>query len=82
MADGFPKTDEKNSSSVMSWYMEANDGSGKVCLVMHNITRNSQTVERWDGENLSNILVASDKITISGKNVTLPPYSSVVFALN
>ena len=82
MADGFPKADEKNSSSVISWYLEANDGSGKVCLVMHNITRNSQTVERWDGENLSSILVASDKITVSGKNVTLPPYSSVVFALN
>ena len=82
MADGFPKADEKNTASVISWYMEANDGSGKVCLVMHNITGQSQTVGRWDGENLSSILVASDKITVSGTNVTMPPYSSVVFALN
>ena len=82
MADGYPDGDEKNSASVISWYMKANDGSGKVCLVMHNITGSSQTVERWDGENLSNVLVASESMTVNGKYVTMPPYSSVVFALN
>ena len=82
MADGSPEYDQKTTDAVLSWYMHANDGSGKVCLVMHNITRYSQTVERWDGENLSTILVASDPVSVSGQMVTLPPYSSVVFALN
>jgi hypothetical protein len=49
---------------------------------MHNITGDTQTVERWDGDNLSNLLVASSRITVSGNNVTMPPYSSVVFAIN
>ena len=50
---------------------------------MHNISGSSQTVAR-DDDNVSydTILVASDPVSISGKNVTLPPYSSVVFALN
>lgn len=82
MADGAPEYDQKTTDAVLSWYMHANDGSGKVCLVMHNITRYSQTVERWDGENLSTILAASDPVTVSGCSVTLPPYTSVVFALN
>ena len=82
MADGAPEYDQKTTDAVLSWYMHANDGSGKVCLVMHNITRYSQTVERWEGENLSTILAASDPVTVSGGSVTLPPYSSVVFALN
>lgn len=82
MADGAPEYDQKTTDSVLSWYMHANDGSGKVCLVMHNITRYSQTVERWEGENLSKILAASDPVSVSGQMVTLPPYCSVVFALN
>ncbi|MBO4475710.1 MAG: hypothetical protein J5737_03205 [Bacteroidales bacterium] len=84
MADGNPEYDSKtgDNSSVLCWYMHANDGSGKCCLVMHNISRDTQTVERWNGENLSNILVASTKINVSGNKVTMPPYSSVVFAIN
>ena len=86
MALGRPITDEKVSDSrIMSWYMkywmsEWNDD--KVCLVMHNISEETKTVERYDGENLSTILVSSDPISVSGKYVTMPPYSSVVFALN
>ena len=84
LADGEPEYDSKTdgNTAVLCWYMHARDGSGKQCLVMHNITRESQTVERWEGDNLSHILVASDKVTVSGHNVTLAPYSSVVFALN
>ena len=83
LADGHPEYDSKTdgNSAVLCWYMHANDGS-KSCLVMHNITSSSQTVERWEGDNLSKILVASSKVTVSGHNVTLAPYSSVVFALN
>ena len=84
LADGHPEYDNKTdgNSSVLCWYMHANDNSGKSCLVMHNVTGSSQTVERWEGDNLSKILVASDKITVSGNKVTMAPYSSVVFALN
>jgi len=60
--------------------------TGKTCLVMHNISGSTKTVQRWDGDNVSNatILVSSDPIRVStegGKFVTMPPYSSVVFAL-
>ena len=80
------EVDSKTSgnNNLMCWYMHENGGSGKVCLVMHNISGSTQYVERWDEENVSNstILVASEPISVSGKTVTLPPYSSVVFALN
>ena len=84
LADGAPGYDSKTdgNTSVLCWYLNANDGSGKACLVMHNITRQAQTVERNAEDNLSHILVASDKVIVSGNNVTLAPYSSVVFALN
>ena len=89
MADGYPEYDNKtaDNANIMAWYMHQQSGGDKVCLVMHNISRYTQTVQRWDGDNVSNstILVASDPISIStdgGKFVTMPPYSSVVFALN
>ena len=94
MADGYPEYDNKtgsdqencsNNSAIMAWYMHENsDFSGKTCLVMHNISAYTQTVTRWDGDNVSQetILVASDPIQVNGKDVTMPPYSSVVFALN
>ena len=89
MADGYPEYDNKtaDNTSVMAWYMHQSSGGDKVCLVMHNISGETQTVQRWDGDNVSNstILAASDPISIStenGKWVTMPPYSSVVFALN
>ena len=83
MADGWPEYDNKTSdnASIMAWYMHQNGGD-KVCLVMHNISGESQDVYRWDGDNLSTILVASDPIRIEGQKVIMPPYSSVVFALN
>ena len=85
LADGHPIYDQRTSGNnvIMCWYMEANDNSGKACLVLHNISGSSQTVAR-DDDNVSydTILVASDPVSISGKNVTMPPYSSVVFALN
>ena len=89
MADGHPEYDDKTGDNnvIMGWYMHANDNSGKTCLVLHNISGYTQTVQRWDGDNVSDatILVASDPISVStnnGKWVTMPPYSSVVFALN
>ena len=88
LASAWIEADEKTSgnSSVMGWYMHQ-VGGDKVCLVLHNISSSSQTVQRWDGENVSNnnVLVATDPVSVStenGKWVTLPPYTSVVFALN
>jgi hypothetical protein len=86
LADGHPEYDNKTgeNNAIMGWYMHANDNSGKTCLVLHNISGSTQTVQRWDGDNVGydTILVASDPVSISGQNVTMPPYSSVVFALN
>lgn len=89
MAQGEPEYDNKTDSnnSVMAWYMHEKGASwntGHTCLVMHNITSSKQEVQRWDGDNVSEetILVASDHIRVEGKTVIMPPYSSVVFALN
>ena len=89
MADGHPEYDQKtgDNSVIMGWYMHANDNSGKTCLVLHNISGETQSVQRWDGDNVSEatILAASDPIRFSTENgnwVIMPPYSSVVFALN
>ena len=74
---------------VAGWYLHANDGSDKVVLVMHNFSSSSITVTRWPGENATqeSILISNGKVTVSGNvadgtSVTLPGYSSVVFALN
>ncbi|MBR1873055.1 MAG: starch-binding protein [Bacteroidales bacterium] len=93
LADGYPEADERSYSGydghVAGWYLHANDGSGKVVLVLHNFSSHTTGVVRWPGENVSssNILVANGKVTVSGNmadgaTVTLPGYSSVVFALN
>ena len=88
MANAWIEADSKtaDNTSVMAWYMHEVNGS-KTCLVMHNISNTTQSVQRWDGDNVSDatILVASDPIQFSNENgkwVIMPPYSSVVFALN
>ena len=94
MANGHPEYDNKtgrsdmeyceNRNEIMAWYMHENGEGTHTCLVMHNISGSEQTVWRWDGDNVSEetILVASDPIRFNGKQVIMPPYSSVVFALN
>ncbi len=93
LADGWPEADERTGSAydghVAGWYLHANDGSDKVVLVLHNFSSYTTDVTRWPGENVSNdnILVSNGKVTVSGDiasgaTVTLPGYSSVVFALN
>ena len=84
LADGHPEYDSKTdgNSAVSCWYLHANDNSGKSVLVMHNLTGSTQSVERWEGDNLSNVLVASHHMTLNGHTVIMPPYSSIVFALN
>ena len=85
MAYAWIEADSKtaDNSTIMAWYMHQ-VGGDKVCLVMHNISGDVQRIERRDDDNVSNstILVASDPIYVKGKTVIMPPYSSVVFALN
>ena len=93
LADGWPEADERTMGGydgrVAGWYLHANDGSDKVVLVMHNFSSSSTTVTRWPRENATqeSILISNGKVTVSGNvadgtSVTLPGYSSVVFALN
>ena len=92
LANGWIEADNKTNTNnegcsyndgILAWYMHE-IGGDKVCLVMHNITGETQFIQRWDGDNVSNnnILVASDPVWVRGKEVQLPPYGSVVFALN
>lgn len=84
LATGHPIYDDVTSgnSAVLCWKLVAEDGSGKECLVIHNITESTQTIERAQGENLSDVVVASAPVVVNGRKVTLPPLTSVVFALN
>ena len=83
MADGWPEMSAYNSATILSWYMHANDGSGKVCLVLHNISASYTTdVSCTNGDNLSSMLVSNGNVSVSGQTVKMGPNSSVVFALN
>ena len=83
LAYGIPFYDDKTTANegIMTWKMHTEDDS-KWCLVMHNISGSTQTITRHEGEDLSHILVASDPIQVNGRDVTMPPYSSVVFNLS
>ena len=63
------------NGAVAAWYMKS--ASEKV-LVMHNLSSSPVTVTR-DGDKLDKVIVANQKVEVSGKSVTLPAYSSVVF---
>ena len=92
LANGWPEPDERTmggyDGKVAGWYMHECVEGGKVALVLHNFSGYTQNVQRWPGDNATNetILVANGKVTVTnnpdGNIVTLPPYSSVVFALN
>ena len=64
------------SDAVAAWYMTA---SSQKVLVLHNFSGASATVDRGS-DKLSNIVVANGEVSVSGSSVTLPAYSSVVFA--
>ena len=90
LANGWPEPDSRgnNDGKLAGWYLHQVDGE-KVVLVLHNFSGYTQTIQRWPGENATSesILVANGRVTVSGSvsdgtTVTLPAYSSVVFALN
>lgn len=83
LANGWPEADNITVSGyngkVAGWYLHALDGSENV-LVLHNFSSGDITVDRSaHGDDLSKMIVSNGKVTVSGSNVTLPGYSSVVF---
>ena len=92
LADGWPEADERTTGGydgrVAGWYLHSNTDD-KVVLVLNNFSSSTTTVTRWPGENATqeSIVVSNGKVTVSGNvadgtSVTIPGYSSVVFALN
>ena len=89
LADGYPTVDDLTKDGygghIAGWYLHSQDGTKDV-LVLHNLSGYTENVSRTYSaelsDNLSNILIANGKVTVSGSTVTMPPYSSVVFALN
>ena len=81
LADGTIEVTDSGDESVAAWYMNSTSTS-KRCLVLHNFSNGPVTVTR-NNDNLSDIVVSNaggqSAITISGKSVTIPGYSSVVF---
>ncbi len=85
LADGWPEPDNQDNygGKIAAWYLHACDGSGKEVLVIHNFASYQIDVDRsGTSNNLSNILVSNGKVSVNGRTVTMPGYSSVVFALN
>ena len=86
LADGWPEADTATTGSydghIAGWYLHSTTDD-KVVLVLHNLSSSTITVDRSShGNDLSNILISNGKVSVSGYNVTMPGYSSVVFALN
>ena len=91
LANGWPEPDGADNAGgkIAGWYLHALDGSGKEVLVLHNFSGGTVTSKRYPTQNVteSTILVSNGHVSVSGNiqdgtTVTLPPYSSVVFALN
>ena len=75
LAEGEMESTSAGNGAVAAWYMKS--ASEKV-LVMHNLSSSPVTVTR-DSDKLDKVIVANQKVEVSGKSVTLPAYSSVVF---
>lgn len=75
LAEGEIEATSSGNGAVAAWYMKS--ASEKV-LVMHNLSSSPVTVTR-DADKLDKIIVSNHKVEVSGKSVTLPAFSSVVF---
>ena len=91
LANGWPEPDGADNADgrIAGWYLHAMDGSDKVVLVLHNFSGSDAYSPRYAGQYVteSSILVSNGHVSVSGDvqtgtTVKLPPYSSVVFALN
>lgn len=75
LAEGYIQTTASGNDAVAAWYMKS---TSETVLVMHNLGAAPVTVTR-DGDKLDKVIVSNKKIEVSGKSVTMPPHSSVVF---
>ena len=76
LASGTMTDASSGNAAVAAWYMTA---SSQKVLVLHNFSGAEVTVTR-NSDKLSGIVVANGNISVSGTSVTLPAFSSVVFA--
>ena len=90
LANGWPEADGADNcgGKLAGWYMHSLSDD-KVALVLHNLSADTITSKRWPSGNATqeSILVSNGKVKVTGSvstgtTVTLPAYSSVVFALN
>ena len=77
LAEGKMEPKSSGNNAVAMWYMTAT--SEKV-LVIHNFSGSAATVNLTD--KLGKVIVSNGAVSLSGQNLTLPAYSSVVYSLN
>ena len=77
LAEGKMEPKSSGNNAVAMWYMTA---SSEKVLVVHNFSSSAATVNVND--KLGKVIVSNGAVSLSGQNLTLPAYSSVVYALN
>ena len=77
LAEGKMEPKSSGNNAVAMWYMTA---SSEKVLVVHNFSSSAATVNLTD--KLGKVIVSNGAISLSGSNLTLPAYSSVVYSLN
>jgi len=75
LATGTMEPVSTGADAVAAWYMT---GGGEKVLVMHNFSAVKQTVTR-SSDRLGTVIVSNGGPSVTGSQVTLPGYSSVVF---
>ena len=77
LAEGKMEPKSSGNNAVAMWYMTA---SSEKVLVVHNFSGSAATVNLTD--KVGKVIVSNGAVSLSGQNLTLPAYSSVVYSLN
>ena len=77
LAEGKLEPKSSGNNAVAMWYMTA---SSEKVLVAHNFSASAATVNVND--KLGKVIVSNGAVSLSGQNLTLPAFSSVVYSLN
>ena len=77
LAEGKMEPKSSGNNAVAMWYMTS---SSEKVLVVHNFSSSAATVNVND--KLGKVIVSNGAVSLSGQNLTLPAYSSVVYSLN
>ena len=75
LAEGVLQTRSSGNNAVATWYMSA---SSEKLLVVHNFSGASATVN-LGSDKVGKLIVANGAVSLSGSDLTLPAYSSVVY---